>query len=88
MYVLSSAAGAPTLSLLIPICFGIMVIAFLAKPLRLLLRFLFSAAMGGVGLWLCHNFGLAVGINPATLAITGFLGLPGLLGLVALSLLL
>ena len=83
-----SALASPTAFWLVLICLCIVVMAFLAKPLRLLFRFLLSAAIGGVGLWLCQYFGFAVGINPATLAVTGFLGFPGLLGLVALSFLL
>ncbi len=85
MNTLCLAMVSPGLSWVVPVCLGIVVLALLAKPLRLLLRFLLSAAAGGVGLWLCRSLGFAVGINPVTLAIMGILGFPGLLGLLVLS---
>lgn len=52
----------------------------LAKPLRLLLRFLLSAAAGGMVLFLGQSLGAAVGVNGITLLIAGLLGLPGVAG--------
>lgn len=57
----------------------------LAKPLRLLLRWGISAAVGGVLLLLGKSLGAAVGINAVTLAISGILGLPGVAGIFLLS---
>lgn len=66
-------------------CLLILALATLAKPLRVLLRCLISAAVGGCALWACHRCGLQLGVNPATLFTVGLLGAPGFFGLLALS---
>ncbi len=73
------------LAIMIISCLLILALATLAKPLRLVLRFILSAAIGGGCLWLCNRFGLQVGVNPATLCAVGLLGAPGFVGLLFLS---
>lgn len=57
----------------------------LAKPLRMLCKCGISAAMGAFLLFLGKSLGAAVGINAATLAVSAFLGLPGVAGIFLLS---
>ena len=59
------------------------------KPLALLLRALFSIALGGIFLLLVNTFGGQVGlhlaVNPVTAFLAGTLGLPGVLLLLCLT---
>ncbi|MBM6829927.1 pro-sigmaK processing inhibitor BofA family protein [Anaerotignum lactatifermentans] len=80
--------GTGILSGVILVCLAVLVLAALAKPLRVLLRFGLSAAAGAAVLALCHGFGLSVGANVVTVVLVGLLGTPGFLGLLALSLIL
>ncbi len=73
------------LSVVIISCLIILILTAVSKPLRIVLRFVLSAAVGGCCLWLCNRFGLQVGVNPATLFTVGLLGAPGFLGLIVLS---
>lgn len=73
------------LSVLIIGCLVFLALAAFAKPLKVVLRFAISAAVGGGCLWICNRLGLNLGVNPATLLTVGVLGLPGFVGLVALS---
>jgi len=61
----------------------------LMVPGRYFLRFLVNAALGGLGLWLaaCTGpiWGITLGINPITALVSGFLGIPGVVLLVALK---
>lgn len=70
------------------ICLFALALIALAKPLQLLLRFFLSAALGGFALFLGQSLGAAVGLNAATLLVAGVLGLPGVAGMLALSILL
>jgi inhibitor of the pro-sigma K processing machinery len=60
-------------------------------PLRLLLRLLFRVALGGLALVLinlaAYSSGWSLGLNPASAALVGVLGVPGLLLLGAFKLL-
>ena len=55
----------------------------LLVPLKLILRFLFNAILGGIALWLINTagkfIGISVAINPVTALTVGFLGIPGLI---------
>lgn len=73
---------------LLLVSLGVLLLVALAKPLRLLLRFLVSAGIGGVLLYLGGTLGLGVGVNAWTLLVSGVLGLPGVAGIAALSFLL
>lgn len=73
------------LSVMIISCLIILALATLSKPLKVLFRFILSAAIGGCCLWLCNRFGLQVGVNPATIFTVGLLGTPGFVGLLVLS---
>jgi inhibitor of the pro-sigma K processing machinery len=55
----------------------------LLVPLRIILKFIYNAIIGGIILWLLNLvgglFGIKVAINPVTALIVGFLGIPGLI---------
>jgi len=55
----------------------------LLVPLKLILRFLLNAVLGGIALWLLNLvgglIGITVAINPITALTVGFLGIPGLI---------
>ena len=55
----------------------------LLVPLKLILRFLFNAILGGIALWLINTagkfIGISVAINPVTALTVGFLGIPVLI---------
>lgn len=68
------------------VCLALLALIALAKPLKMLLRFLFSAAAGGCLLWIGQCLGASVGANPATLLLSGLLGLPGVAGIFILGL--
>lgn len=57
----------------------------LARPLRMLCKCGISAVLGAFLLFLGKSLGAAVGINAATLAVSAFLGLPGVAGIFLLS---
>ncbi len=70
------------------VCLLALALIALSRPLGLCLRFLGSAAVGGLALFLGQSLGAAVGVNGATLLVAGLLGLPGVAGLYLLSFLL
>lgn len=59
-------------------------------PLRLLLRLVYNAVIGGVMLWglnfVGSHFGFTIAINPVTALVAGFLGIPGVILLVLFKL--
>lgn len=64
----------------------------LARPMEICLKILGNSIAGGVVLWVINAVGGLVGIhlalNPASAAIVGILGIPGLVGLGAMRLIL
>ena len=72
----------------IGVCLLALAVIALAKPLRILFRFLLSAAAGSVLLFIGQSIGAAVGVNGATVLTAGVLGFPGVVGLFVLSILL
>lgn len=64
----------------------------LLVPMRFLWRLLAGSLLGGLALWIVNHFGALFGfsvpLNPLTALITGALGLPGFLLVVALTYLL
>ena len=67
------------------VCLFALALIALSKPLQMFLRFLFSAVVGGIVLFLGQSLGVSVGLNLATVLVAGLLGLPGVAGLFALS---
>lgn len=67
----------------------ILVLRYFLKPLKFLLKILINMFLGFIGLWLINNFGGAIGfflpINLATITTVGFLGIPGVILLVAIK---
>ena len=74
------------LSIIIVCSLGVLLLMTMTKPLQGLLRFFTSATIGGICVWVCQGLGFAIGINPVTLVALGILGIPGFVGLLALSL--
>ena len=70
------------------VCLFALVLIALSKPLQVLLRLMFSAAVGGGLLFLGQSFGMGVGVNAATLLVSAILGVPGVAGMYILSFLL
>lgn len=70
------------------VCLFALALIALSKPLQMFLRFLFSAVVGGVVLFLGQTLGANVGLNAATVLVAGILGLPGVAGVFILSFLL
>lgn len=67
------------------VCLFALALIALSKPLQMFLRFLFSAVVGGIVLFLGQSLGASVGLNLATVLVAGLLGLPGVAGMFALS---
>lgn len=64
----------------------------LLVPMKFLWRLIAGSLLGGIALWLINQFswllGFTIPLNPFTAIITGFLGIPGIGLVIALSLLL
>ena len=67
------------------VCLFALALIALSKPQQMFLRFLFSAVVGGIVLFLGQSLGVSVGLNLATVLVAGLLGLPGVAGMFALS---
>ncbi len=73
---------------------GLLLILFIArvlsKPLKVMLRLAVNTLVGGIILILMNtlgaSWGVLMGVNPVTAAITGILGVPGLILLFVLKL--
>lgn len=67
--------------LLIPALLGVVLVRLLMLPIGLGLRLLIHSASGFACLWLLNTVsgftGLLLPINAVTIAVSGFLGLPG-----------
>jgi inhibitor of the pro-sigma K processing machinery len=63
----------------------LLLLQVLARPLEVLLRVAGSSITGGLALWVINLAGAPVGfhlaLNPASAAIAGMLGLPGVVAL-------
>lgn len=72
---------------------GLLLLFLLARillvPLKFIIRLLFNAAIGGALLWIANLagrfIGVAVPINPITALLAGFLGVPGVVLVVAVQ---
>ncbi|MDI6871417.1 MAG: pro-sigmaK processing inhibitor BofA family protein [Bacillota bacterium] len=72
---------------------GLLLLVLLGRvlfiPLRFIVRLLFNAAVGGVLLWLANligrHIGVSIPINPITALLAGFLGVPGVVLVVAVQ---
>lgn len=67
--------------LMIALCLALILLLFMAKPLKVAARFLLNALLGAVGLtaanFLLQPIGVYVGVNLLTAGFIGILGLPG-----------
>lgn len=70
----------------------LLLLQVLAKPLEVFMRVLGSSLLGGAALWIVNLIGgwlgFHLGLNPASAAIVGVLGVPGFLGLAILRVIL
>jgi inhibitor of the pro-sigma K processing machinery len=74
------------LNFILAFFFGIIVLYILARllyfPFKIFIRFLVSAVLGGVMLAIFNVvgtiWGIQIGLNVITAAITGFMGVPGI----------
>ena len=75
------------ITMLIPILLGILLLRMLLLPLKLILKLFLHSASGFLCLWLLNTVsgftGIYLPMNAITVAIAGFLGIPGI-GLIAL----
>ncbi|MDO9534164.1 MAG: pro-sigmaK processing inhibitor BofA family protein [Bacillota bacterium] len=75
------------LNFILAFFFGIIVLYILARllyfPFKIFIRFLGSAVLGGIMLALFNLigtiWGVQIGLNVITAAITGFMGVPGII---------
>lgn len=73
---------------------GIVLIYFIGKvfviPVRFIWKFIYNGLIGGIMLWLVNfvgsYIGFEIGINIVTALIAGFLGIPGVVLLIAFKL--
>ena len=74
-------------TLLIPVLLGISLVRMLFLPLKLIFKLLLHSGSGFLCLWLLNTVsgftGIYLPVNAVTVAIAGFLGIPGI-GLIAL----
>ena len=80
--------GSYVMTCAIFVCLLALALLAFAKPLRLLLHLTVSAAVGGGLLFLGQSLGADVGLNGATLLLSGLLGVPGVAGMFVLGFLL
>ncbi|HHV61358.1 MAG TPA: pro-sigmaK processing inhibitor BofA [Firmicutes bacterium] len=72
--------------------FGLLLLYLLANvlliPLRFVMRLIYNGVIGGILLWIINimgrHFDIMVPINPITALVAGFLGIPGIVLLIAL----
>ena len=74
-------------TLLIPVLLGIALLRMLLLPLKLILKLVLHSGSGFLCLWLLNTVsgftGVYLPVNAITVAIAGFLGIPGI-GIIAL----
>lgn len=74
--------------LMIALCFAVIFIALFSRPLKYAGKFALNFAAGALSFTLLNLLGLSIGANAFTCTVAAFLGLPGIIGLTALSMLL
>jgi len=80
------------ISTVIAYAFGVFLLYIVAYilyvPLKFVIRLMYNAIIGGVLLWVVNLvggfLGLSVPINPVTALVAGFLGIPGVVLIIAL----
>lgn len=67
----------------LPFVIGVLVLFIILKilsmPMKLIIKFLVNALIGGVVLYVLNLFGVGIVINWITALIVGFLGIPGVI---------
>ncbi|MDD4600705.1 hypothetical protein SDC9_15157 [bioreactor metagenome] len=82
------------LNVILAYVFGIVLILLIGRiflmPIKLVLRLIYNALIGGAMLWVVNfcgaYFGFSIAINVITALIAGFLGIPGIILLVLFKL--
>ncbi len=80
-------------NVIIAYVFGIILIYLIGRlmlmPIKFLLKLVYNGLIGGAMLWGVNYvgayFGFAIAINPITALMSGFLGVPGVLLLIAMK---
>ena len=80
--------GSYVMTCAIFVCLLALALIALSKPLQVCLRMFLSAGIGGGLLFLGQSLGADLGLNLATLLLSGLLGVPGVAGMFVLSFLL
>lgn len=82
------------LNVIIAYAFGIILIYLIGRmltmPIRLVFKLIYNGIVGGIMLWIVNfvgaYFNFAIGINPITALVAGFLGIPGVILLILFKL--
>ena len=77
-----------SIMIIIWVCFIMIIATTFSKPLKLILKFLFNVLWGSAILTFINSMGFSIGANVFTAITIGFLGIPGLAGLIAVNLIL
>lgn len=80
-------------TVIIAYVFGLVLLYIIGRvffmPIKFVIRLLYNGVIGGITLWLLNlvggYFGLTIAINPVTALVVGFLGIPGIVLLIALK---
>lgn len=81
-------------NVIIAFVFGILLLYLIGRlflmPIRLILKLVYNAIIGGIMLWVVNFIGgyfdFTIAINPITALVAGFLGLPGVILLILFKL--
>lgn len=80
-------------SIIMAYIFGLFLLYLIASilyvPIKFMIRLLLNAIIGGVLLWVTNlagrYIGISVPVNPITALVAGFLGIPGVVLIIALK---
>lgn len=71
--------------LMLIICFVILMIVLFSKPIKFILKFTLNASVGYVFFTIMNYLGFSIGGNIITCAVSGILGFPGIIGILAIN---
>lgn len=78
---------------MIMVCLGLIVLIVMAKPVKFMAKVLVNAVLGGAAIMVTNMalapvLGSTIGVNLLTMGITGLLGMPGFLSILAIHMIL
>lgn len=71
--------------LMLVICFIILMIVLFSKPIKFILKFLLNASIGYILFTVMNYIGFSIGGNIITCTVSGILGIPGIIGILAIN---